>query len=478
MARKEAGKAHKPANTAAHRVQPEVANQGAEPVQFLDILGDVLPKGSWSKDPSASSQALSQFPAAKAVPNPAGQAGSEATAATAPMDGTTSDVRGQNQAVNNAVPNATEQALLEISRAVTGSDVGIDPQRNGTAQGEVAFAAQISARTVDVKAITLNETQAAIAAARFEEADGAMNQGSDETSLAARMAQVIVRGEEQTAVVASGGFEGPGSDGNSGGAQSHGEPNASAGAGSPAPKLAGAVQDGPVNQPPAPDAQAAAFSPASQAASAQPAAARVLSAQAISSTMVVRTPAAGREGPSPAAGNQNAFSGIAAAAVATNGAAGGRPATNARSEQPERATPFFEAQNELAERAGEVVRDISLNLTSKDQNVQVRLSERAGELRVTVRTPDSGLSHGLRESLSDLMGRLEHSGYRAEAWRPAGNDTSDRGQEPDSRRGSSQQQNGGGKGNGQRGSSKDPESDAQTPKWIGELESSLQRSNS
>jgi hypothetical protein len=78
----------------------------------------------------------------------------------------------------------------------------------------------------------------------------------------------------------------------------------------------------------------------------------------------------------------------------------------------------------------------------------------------------------MREGLSDLVGRLEHGGYRAETWQPGG-DSRDRGQESSSRR--SFQQNAGGKGGGRQQNSQDPESESETPKWIGELESSFHK---
>lgn len=53
------------------------------------------------------------------------------------------------------------------------------------------------------------------------------------------------------------------------------------------------------------------------------------------------------------------------------------------------------------------------------QNVDVQVSQKAGEVHVAVRTSDSDLAHGLRQGLPELTGRLESSGYRAETWRPA-----------------------------------------------------------
>ena len=52
-------------------------------------------------------------------------------------------------------------------------------------------------------------------------------------------------------------------------------------------------------------------------------------------------------------------------------------------------------------------------------SVEVRVLERAGEVRLSVRTPDTELANSLRQQLGDLVGRLEQTGYQAETWRPA-----------------------------------------------------------
>jgi hypothetical protein len=52
------------------------------------------------------------------------------------------------------------------------------------------------------------------------------------------------------------------------------------------------------------------------------------------------------------------------------------------------------------------------------QKVEVRVVERAGELQVAVRAANPDMAQGLRQGISDLVGQLEQSGYRADAWRP------------------------------------------------------------
>ncbi|MGD0870542.1 MAG: hypothetical protein ABSB88_13375 [Bryobacteraceae bacterium] len=65
--------------------------------------------------------------------------------------------------------------------------------------------------------------------------------------------------------------------------------------------------------------------------------------------------------------------------------------------------------------------DIKLELAGQgDRRVEVRVSERAGDMHVEVRTPNSGLAGELREDLPALASKLEQTGFRAETWHPAG----------------------------------------------------------
>lgn len=63
--------------------------------------------------------------------------------------------------------------------------------------------------------------------------------------------------------------------------------------------------------------------------------------------------------------------------------------------------------------------DVSLHLADGRGGVDIRMAERAGEIRVTVHTPDRDLANSLRADLPDLVGKLRQNGYQAEAWRPA-----------------------------------------------------------
>jgi hypothetical protein len=68
-------------------------------------------------------------------------------------------------------------------------------------------------------------------------------------------------------------------------------------------------------------------------------------------------------------------------------------------------------------------RDIQLQLNQGEQRVDVRLSERSGEVRVAVRTPDPQLAGALRNDLPELSARLEQTGFRTETWHPALSET-------------------------------------------------------
>ena len=64
-------------------------------------------------------------------------------------------------------------------------------------------------------------------------------------------------------------------------------------------------------------------------------------------------------------------------------------------------------------------RQISLKLTGPDSTkVDLQLTDRAGKLQVAVRTPDHALAKSMQSDLSELVGRLENRGFKAEAWIP------------------------------------------------------------
>jgi len=71
------------------------------------------------------------------------------------------------------------------------------------------------------------------------------------------------------------------------------------------------------------------------------------------------------------------------------------------------------------------VRDMKFEVVGVDRRVEVRLSERHGEMKMTVRTPDTNLASTLRENLPALSTRLAESGFKSETWHPAASSTSE-----------------------------------------------------
>jgi hypothetical protein len=68
----------------------------------------------------------------------------------------------------------------------------------------------------------------------------------------------------------------------------------------------------------------------------------------------------------------------------------------------------------------QAARQISLKLTGPDSTkVDLQLTERSGKMQITVRTPDHALAKSMQSDLSELVGRLENKGFKAEAWIPA-----------------------------------------------------------
>jgi len=175
---------------------------------------------------------------------------------------------------------------------------------------------------------------------------------------------------------------------------------------------------------------------------------------------------------------QHTMTSVGAVTAATADGGAHSPGT-AKASAETGTTQLLEPQGETAAHSSQSVHNISLRLSSAEQgSVQVRLSERAGELHVSVRTPDTGLTRGLRDGLPDLMSRLQVNGYRADTWQPGGNGANtghDSGHDAPSH-GNSQQRQGG--GNPQQNSQDQQQPDEHTPRWVHELESSIQRSSS
>ena len=149
--------------------------------------------------------------------------------------------------------------------------------------------------------------------------------------------------------------------------------------------------------------------------------------------------------------------------------------TEARSDQASATQQQAPATTTLREAAPitdppstEPLRDLAIDVpapTGAESNgrIQLQLTDRAGELRVRVRTSDSALSSLLQRDLGDLVSRLEDSGFDAQTWTP--DSTKGIAETTDSRMGSQREDNrdhDNGSGNHSQHSRDDREDRAQT----------------
>src|ERR1019366_7341598 len=65
------------------------------------------------------------------------------------------------------------------------------------------------------------------------------------------------------------------------------------------------------------------------------------------------------------------------------------------------------------------MRSLSLEFTPDgSHDIKLRLSERGGDVHISVHGTDASLAGRLREGVGDLVGTLSKAGYDAEAWTP------------------------------------------------------------
>lgn len=127
-----------------------------------------------------------------------------------------------------------------------------------------------------------------------------------------------------------------------------------------------------------------------------------------------------------------------------------------------------------AERVSGQARDISVRLSNDNRpSVDLRVVERNGELHVAVRAADAGMTNALRNNLSELNGRLDHSGFQTEMWTPASAESSLA--DPKSKHGADGKDHPQGRGSGgNAGDGREQKHrDQQQPRWVEELENSF-----
>jgi hypothetical protein len=140
---------------------------------------------------------------------------------------------------------------------------------------------------------------------------------------------------------------------------------------------------------------------------------------------------------------------------------------------PQPATTSLDLEDRPA--AGHPAQEISLQISSADdRKVDVRLVQRAGEVLVTVRTPDVALAHELRQDLGSLTGKLAQSGYGTEQFTPfsaSSSNLSNQPGTPDHQDSSSSNGQNPQHGSGQQQQPQDE--GGKRPDWVEEMENSL-----
>jgi len=167
-------------------------------------------------------------------------------------------------------------------------------------------------------------------------------------------------------------------------------------------------------------------------------------------------------GPEPAAASLAHVAAGAAGAPEVRPAgdsnAGGRSA--AAPAQPQAASP---QTGPAAPARPAAAHDIQLQVGGEGASrVEVRVTERAGDVHVSVSTADSRLAGEMRQDLPALSARLEQSGFHAETWQPAAGGRQQPGELPagaaaQDAQSQSRQNGRGGQGDPQQQPPKDPE---------------------
>lgn len=176
----------------------------------------------------------------------------------------------------------------------------------------------------------------------------------------------------------------------------------------------------------------------------------------------------------PAAASSASFQSAAHAVAADAPPAPAAPAptdTSASAPQPTAHTHAI-ANSEPAARTG-TANDLTFSVSGKDQQkVEVRVMDRAGEVRVSVRTPNEELANTLRTDLGSLTGKLNQSGFATEAFAPASHSGSFSREQNSSTSDQQQQSPGQDRNSNRQGQSQGSQQDGRgkRPSWLDELE--------
>lgn len=162
--------------------------------------------------------------------------------------------------------------------------------------------------------------------------------------------------------------------------------------------------------------------------------------------------------------------------VAASPAAPDAPTSSKAAVQPAAASTAATLDLEDQPSAARPMRELSLQISSaSDQKVDVRLVERAGEVHVSVSTPDADLAHEMRQELGSLTGKLAQSGFATEQFTPLSSGSSSL---PDQRSTPGNQNPQGGQGqdsqSGGSGQQQQPQDErGKRPAWLDEMNISL-----
>jgi hypothetical protein len=150
------------------------------------------------------------------------------------------------------------------------------------------------------------------------------------------------------------------------------------------------------------------------------------------------------------------------------------PASSKTAAQPAPAPAATSLDPEDQLSAARPMRELSLQISSAgDQKVDVRLVERAGEVHVSVRTPDADLAHEMRQELGSLTGKLSQSGFGTEQFTPLSSGSSNL---PDQRSTPGNQDPSGGQHpqhGGSRQQQQPQDERGKRPAWLDEMNNSL-----
>jgi hypothetical protein len=110
---------------------------------------------------------------------------------------------------------------------------------------------------------------------------------------------------------------------------------------------------------------------------------------------------------------------VPVAATASGPVAPAAPPVRHTSQEPPAPRSAAAEEPIVKEPEKQALKSVSLEFSPDGAgDVRLRVSERAGEVHISLHTSDPSLSGRIHEGVHDLVGTLTHAGYDAEAWTP------------------------------------------------------------